>query len=66
MEDAIHDSWNYFYRGLMAGAVVAKAFGDAPLVNGLYESIGKFLADSGERGADDLMHHMAQEKQRKN
>lgn len=61
MADAIHDAWNYYYRGLMALTVVAKAFGDVQLVEFLFDAIGKFLEDSGERGADDLVHHKWQE-----
>jgi len=33
---------NYIYRGLMATTVVAKAFGDAALVNTLYEFMAKY------------------------
>jgi hypothetical protein len=58
MEDSVHDVWNYFYRGLMAGTVVAKAFGDADLVGQLFESIERFLVGSGARGAEDLANHL--------
>jgi hypothetical protein len=60
MDDSVHDAWNYFYRGLMAAAVVAKAFGDANLTASLFDSIEQFLADSGARGAEDLAHHLEQ------
>ncbi|MCV2366458.1 hypothetical protein LNV23_23790 [Paucibacter sp. DJ1R-11] len=49
MEDHIHDSWNYFYRGLMATTVVAKALGDAPLVKTMYDYLQRFEGESGER-----------------
>lgn len=41
------DAWNYFYRSLLATTVVAKAFGDKPLVDSLYAYIGKFEQASG-------------------
>lgn len=33
---------NYVYRGLMATTMAAKAFGDKPLVDGLYEFMAKY------------------------
>jgi hypothetical protein len=47
MEEHIHDAWNYFYRGLLAVTVVAKAFGDKSLVDSLYDYIAKFEKASG-------------------
>lgn len=37
MAEHIRDAWNYYYRGLTAITVVAKAFGDKPLVDSLGE-----------------------------
>lgn len=62
MNDSVHDAWNYFYRGLMAAVVTAKAFGDASLAASLYDSIERFLADSGARGAADLAHYLEQKR----
>ena len=45
----IHDAWNYFLRSLLATTMVAKAFGDKPLVGALYEQIKKFEATDNER-----------------
>jgi len=47
MEAYIHDAWNYFYRGLLAVTVVAKAFGDKSLVDSLNQYIDKFERGSG-------------------
>jgi hypothetical protein len=41
------DAWNYFYRGLLAVTAVAKAFGDAALVELLYDFIRTFERASG-------------------
>jgi hypothetical protein len=38
----VYDAWNYFYRGLVSFAVVAKAFGDKSLVDTLMLYIEKF------------------------
>jgi len=46
--DHVRDAWNYFYRGLLSTAAVAKAFGDEPLVKVLYEYTAKFEAQSGK------------------
>lgn len=43
------DAWNYYYRGLLSVTFVAKAFGDEPLVDHLYEYISKFEERSGTR-----------------
>lgn len=47
MAEHIRDAWNYYYRGLTAITVIAKAFGDKPLVDTLYQYIGKFEETSG-------------------
>ena len=41
------DAENYVYRGLMATGVVAKAFGDKPLVEAMYEFLAKYEAANG-------------------
>ena len=41
------DAWNYFYRGLLATAAVAKVFGDGSLATVLAEYISKFEKESG-------------------
>ncbi len=46
MSDHIDDAWNYFYRALLTFCMVAKAFGDKPLVDALYEYIDKFKKTS--------------------
>jgi hypothetical protein len=66
MDDSVHDAWNYFYRGLMAAAAVAKAFGDADLVSSLYNCIERFLSSSGEGGRNDLAHHLEQKRRTSN
>ena len=43
----VRDAWNYFYRGLIDTTAVAKALGDAELVERLYRSIGEFETASG-------------------
>lgn len=43
------DAENYVYRGLMATIVVAKAFGDAPLVDELYKFLGKYELANGHK-----------------
>lgn len=52
----IDDSWNYYYRGLMSLTVVAKAFGDKPLVDTLYEYLARFEAASGTRHRASAQH----------
>jgi hypothetical protein len=47
IREHVDDAWNYFYRGLVSVAVVAKAFGDKPLVDSLYSYIAKFEQASG-------------------
>ncbi len=43
---------NYIYRGLMAATMVAKAFGDKPLVDALYEFLARYeSANSHGQGA---------------
>ncbi|ODU91999.1 MAG: hypothetical protein BGP23_11105 [Lysobacterales bacterium 66-474] len=37
---------NYIYRGLMAATMVAKAFGDKPLVDALYEFLAKYESET--------------------
>lgn len=46
----VEDAWNYFYRGLLATCVVAKAFGDRSLVDALYAYMLKFEQQSGRAG----------------
>lgn len=41
------DAANYVYRALMSTTVVAKAFGDGPLVAALYEFLGKYEEAEG-------------------
>jgi hypothetical protein len=43
----VEDAWNYYYRGLLATTVVAKALGDAKLVGHLYRCIAQFEDASG-------------------
>jgi hypothetical protein len=43
----VRDAWNYFYRGLIDTTAVAKALGDAKLVDHLYRYIGEFESASG-------------------
>lgn len=43
----VEDAWNYYYRGLLATTVAAKALGDAALVDHLYKCIGQFEQASG-------------------
>lgn len=47
MAEYVDDAWNYYYRGLISLTVVAKAFGDKPLVETLYEYLAKFEGASG-------------------
>lgn len=47
IEEHVGDAWNYFYRGLLSAAFVAKAFGDGELVESLYRHIGQFEIASG-------------------
>lgn len=47
MAEHVDDAWNYFYRGLTSITVVAKAFGDKPLVDSLYQYLAKFEKASG-------------------
>lgn len=41
------DAENYVYRGVMAAVVAAKAFGDKPLVEVLYEFLAKYESANG-------------------
>ena len=50
IDDHVHDAWNYFYRGLLSTCVVAKAFGDADLVDSLYKYMLVFEQKSGKTG----------------
>jgi len=56
MAEHIDDAWNYYYRGLSALTAVAKAFGDKPLVDTLYEYIAKFEAASGTNYRASVQH----------
>ena len=47
VEEHRQDAWNYFYRGFLSVTAVAKAFGDAALVEKLYSAIGEFETLSG-------------------
>ena len=47
INECADDAWYYFYRSLMSVMVVAKAFGDKPLVDELYKYRAKFEATSG-------------------
>ena len=42
---------NYIYRGLMAATMVAKAFGNKPLVDALYEFLAKYESANGHNQA---------------
>lgn len=48
-EDHIYDAWNYFYRGIVTGIFVTRAFGDQSLSKTLGEYHDKFLEQSGTR-----------------
>lgn len=50
ISDHIFDAWNYFYRGLLSTCVVAKAFGDAELVQELYDYMADFERKTGRVG----------------
>jgi len=56
----VHDAWNYFYRGLLSTAAVAKVFGDAPLVKALYEYTAKFEVQSGKSYSEQRTEGFAQ------
>lgn len=47
IEEHVEDAWNYYYRGLIATTCIAKALGDAELVDHLYKYIGQFEHASG-------------------
>ena len=49
MTESSRDAENYVYRGLMATIVVAKAFGDASLVEKLYEFLAKYESANGHK-----------------
>lgn len=51
MEDHTYDAWNYFYRGIVNGIIVARAFGDQSLSKTLGDYHDKFLDDSGTRSS---------------
>jgi hypothetical protein len=38
---------NYVYRGLLATIMVAKAFGEKPLIEALYEFLAKYESANG-------------------
>jgi len=44
-----HDAENYVYRGLMATIVVAKAFGNSPLVKELYKFLAAYESANGHK-----------------
>ena len=50
MADHIDDGWNYYFRAVIAGICVARAFGDAQLSRVLGEYHDKFIAQSGPLG----------------
>lgn len=54
MADHIYDIWNYVYRAIGSHVAVAKAFGDAPLAETLYEYLDRFVDESGARADPDL------------
>ena len=47
MREHVQDAWNYSYRGLLALTMVAKAFGDGPLVDQFYAYLARFEEASG-------------------
>ncbi|MGE3348976.1 MAG: hypothetical protein AB7I35_16225 [Ramlibacter sp.] len=49
MNDQVHDAWNYFYRAIGSGIIVARAFGDSSLSKVLGHYHDKFLERSGAR-----------------
>jgi hypothetical protein len=49
VSECARDAENYVYRGLMATIVVAKAFGDAPLVEELYKFLAKYESANGHK-----------------
>jgi hypothetical protein len=49
MDDHVYDAWNYFYRAIATGIIVARAFGDRSLSRTLGEFHDKFLRQSGDR-----------------
>ena len=59
MNDHIHDSWNYFYRGIGTSIIVARAFGDASLSRALGEYHDKFLEQSGHRAKNQKISPIA-------
>lgn len=52
MKEHIDDAWNYFYRGLMSVVVTAKAFGDKPLVDMMYEYLTRFEQYADQSSSD--------------
>jgi hypothetical protein len=46
------DLWNYFYRGILAFAYAAKAFGDEALFSKIREYHSHFEALSGKSEAE--------------
>jgi len=49
MAECVRDAEIYLYRGLIATIVVAKAFGDASLVDALYEFLAKYESANGHK-----------------
>ena len=62
MDDHVYDAWNYFYRGIVTGIFVSRAFGDRALSKTLGEFHDKFLEQSGER-ADGVLRIVGAEPQ---
>lgn len=52
MHDHGHDAWNYYYRSLCCLNAAAKAFGDAQLVEQLYDYLDLFEAKTGRSGGE--------------
>lgn len=48
MDEHREDLWNYFYRGIIAFAFAAKAFGDEALFDSIRGYMKQFAADSGQ------------------
>lgn len=59
MNDHVHDSWNYFFRGIVSFILVARTFGDASLSRTLGEYHDKFLEQSGIRAKDEKIRPIA-------
>ena len=62
MNEHVHDSWNYFYRGIASYIIVARAFGDASLSQALGEYHDKFLEQSDHRAKSEKVSPIAGKK----